>query len=107
MEWKRAVHINTRVLHPIRLPGNEYDASSLIWPPSRHPAKQSKGLHCTNSLYDRHPAAVATVVRAELFGAADHHHRLLALDRNRSSAAEREIALKDIEHGVRALKFLH
>ena len=78
----------------IRLPGQDYDASLLMWPPSRHPAKPYRGPHSTTSLYDKHPAAVAVVVTAELSGAASRHHRFLALalDRNRPSRAVGEVA---------------
>ena len=86
----------------IRLPGHDYDATLLMWPPFRHPAKPTRGPHSTASLYDKHPAAVAVVVRAELSGAANRHHRFLALDRNRTSGAVGEVALKDIEEDVLA-----
>ena len=86
----------------IRLPGQDYDASLLMWPPFRHPAKPSRGPHSTTSLYDRHPAAVAVVVWADLSRAASRHHRFHALDRKRSSGAAGEVALKDTEEDVLA-----
>ena len=73
-----------------------------MWPPFRHPAKPTRGPHSTTSLYDKYPAAVAVVVRAELSGAASRHHRFLSLDRNRASGAVGAVALKDIEEDVLA-----
>lgn len=81
------------------MPDHEYDDSLLKWPPFRHPSKASGGPHSTTSLYDRHPAAVAVVVRAELSG---RHHRFLDLDWNRSSGAVGEAALKGTEEEVLA-----
>ena len=86
----------------IRLPGQDYDAFLLMWPPFRHPAKPLRGPHSTTSLYDRQPAAVAVVVRAELSGAASRHHRFHALNRKRFSGAVGEVALKDTEEDVLA-----
>ena len=86
-----------RVPLPIRLPGHDHDATLLMWQPFVHPAKPSQGANPTASTYAQHPDAVCVVVRTELTGSAGRHHRLLAIDRTRTSGAVGEVALLDIE----------